>query len=582
MAGPGGPKIEIYVHPDIVDGQPLVSEAKSAELLRRLVDITHGTDGFDRAKYVELIQEIGDCYHLVKGASEFYENVLHERNNDGEYFCDLYKDKEGILIFRLRIQPESGVIIISSVYAEAEDFPVLTKPDVDNIRLMISVITSFISRSRLQRTLKNLAFKDDMGFPNFRMFIREVVKYNEMGRLPGMTAVHFDLHNFTMVNNDIGRRNSDMVMKNYYGMLCEAAGDEGVFVRLGGDKFLGLFSQNVKDRIFDILRGAAVPYGEDGDHKVFLCAGVGVYDIPSDFVFNSHQDIMDATMMASMVAKRREDGAIVFYDKSMEIYKNRMKQFQIKFREALQREDFKLMYQPKVEVETGRIIGAEALSRWISDGKLMLPKEFVPLLEQNTDICDLDFYVLDHSCADIRRRMDEGKSIVRVSVNFSRKHLLDLNLLDRIIEIIDRHEVPHEYVEIELTETTTDVQFRDLKRIVTGLKDAGIHVAVDDFGVGYSSMNLIREIPWDVLKVDRCFLPDDNVDERTRKATLLMFRHVVAMVHELGMECVVEGVETQKQLDLLKENKCQIAQGYFFDKPMTPDEFEKKLDIGHY
>ena len=120
--------------------------------------------------------------------------------------------------------------------------------------------------------------------------------------------------------------------------------------------------------------------------------------------------------------------------------------------------------------------------------------EFIPILEMNTDICKLDFYMLEHVCQTIRQRLDEGKSVVRVSVNFSRKHLVDIDLLDKIISVIDKYEVPHEYIEIELTETTTDVLFRDLRRVVCGLQEQGIWTAVDDFGVGYSSLNLIREV----------------------------------------------------------------------------------------
>ena len=575
---PNGQQIEVYIYPGIAEGMPFVSDAKANELLRRLVELTHGTNDIDRAKYVELIHEIGATYHLSKGASEFFQNVAKEREGEGEYFCDLDNGKEGVLIYRFKIRPESGAVIISSLYAEESDLILLSKTDIANLGLMLRVITSYITRVRLLRIIEEVAFHDEWGMPNFRSFTRTLMKLNEQKKLPGMIAVHFDLHNFTLVNADIGRNNGDIVIQNYFRMLMNAVGDEGDFCRLGGDKFIGIFTPAVKDDVFKLFLGTPVRYDETGDRAISVSAGVGVYVIPDDFVFNSHGDIMNKITMASMIAKRREEGAVVYYDKEMEIHKNRMKQFQKRFREALDQEDFKIMYQPKISVETGNIIGAEALSRWLTDGKLILPAEFVPLLEQNMDICDLDFYMLDHACKDIRRRMDENRNIVRISVNFSRKHLLDLNLLDRIINTIDRNNVPHEYIEIELTETTTDVQFRDLKRIVSGLKEAGINVAVDDFGVGYSSMNLIREIPWDVLKVDRCFLPDDNLDERTRKSTLLMFRHVVSMAHELGMECVVEGVETEKQLDLLRENKCKIAQGYYFDKPLSPNEFEEKLD----
>ena len=203
------------------------------------------------------------------------------------------------------------------------------------------------------------------------------------------------------------------------------------------------------------------------------------------------------------------------------------------------------------------------------------PMEFIPILEMNTDICDLDFYMLNRVCADIRRWLDEGREVVRVSVNFSRKHLVSIDFLDRIIEIIDKHNVPHEYIEVELTETTTDVLFNDLKRVVCGLQQAGVWTAVDDFGVGYSSLNLIRDIPWNVLKIDKSFVPK-NIEEEDSISNK-MFKHVIALAHDIGLELVIEGVETVDQLEVLRLNNCEIAQGYFFDRPLPLKDFEDRL-----
>ena len=203
------------------------------------------------------------------------------------------------------------------------------------------------------------------------------------------------------------------------------------------------------------------------------------------------------------------------------------------------------------------------------------PGDFIPILEQSNDICKLDFYMLDHVCRDLCRWIKEGRKVVRVSVNFSRKHLRDEYLLEHIMEIIEKNEAPHEYVEIELTETTTDVEFRGLKKVVNGLQMEGVYTSVDDFGMGYSSLNLIREIPWNVLKIDRCFLPTEEDGEES--VTNIMFKHVVAMAKDLGLECVTEGVETHDQLDILKENNCDVAQGFYFDRPLPVEEFEERL-----
>jgi EAL domain-containing protein (putative c-di-GMP-specific phosphodiesterase class I) len=150
------------------------------------------------------------------------------------------------------------------------------------------------------------------------------------------------------------------------------------------------------------------------------------------------------------------------------------------------------------------------------------------------------------------------------------------DLVKDLMCIIDGHNVPHEYIEIELTETTTDVEFKDLRRVVEDLQHHDIHTSVDDFGMGYSSLNLIRVVPWNVLKVDRIFLPMDG--ESANSIRSVMFKYVIAMAQELGMECIVEGVETPAQLELLRENGCEEAQGYLFDKALPLEEFEKRLD----
>ena len=243
--------------------------------------------------------------------------------------------------------------------------------------------------------------------------------------------------------------------------------------------------------------------------------------------------------------------------------------------QAIAKEEFQVYYQPKVDLRNYRLSGAEALCRWIHEGELVPPGKFIPILEKGKAICTLDFYMLDHVCRDLRRWIDEGRQIVRISINLSRRHTMDDNLLDTIMNIIDRYDVPYEYVEVELTETTTDVEFKGLKSIVNGLMERGVQIAVDDFGVGYSSLNLIRELPWNVLKIDRSFLPEGNnkISHKT-----VMLQHVIDLAQGMGLECLAEGVETLDQVRMLKENHCAYAQGYFFDKPMPRPEFEKRLE----
>ena len=272
-------------------------------------------------------------------------------------------------------------------------------------------------------------------------------------------------------------------------------------------------------------------------------------------------------------------GNIVFYTDMLMSDKERSRKIQKMFPEALKNGEFHVFYQPKVNIVTGELCGAEALCRF-HDGHIVPPMDCIPVLEETNESCLLDHHMLDQVCAHLRGWLDEGKRVVRVSVNLSRRHMNDPDLVKTILGIIDKHHVPHEYIEIELTETTTDVEFKDLRLIVDALQKEGICTSVDDFGMGYSSLNLIRVVPWNVLKVDRVFLPMDG--ESKDSARSVMFKYVVAMAKELGLECIVEGVETKAQLALLKENGCELAQGYLFDKPLPVGDFENRLDMVTY
>lgn len=542
--------------------------------LDRLVRITH-IEPFDRESYVELIVEICKEYKLAKGETEFYTTPMMEQRGIGEVFCDFDNGKAEKIVLQLRIVSETKAVIVGRLYGE-KDEPERSTDEIEQLDTLMRIILGFVSRRRLIRKLEELGFSDLSGFQNFRAFIRYLDICNSENKLGGKVAFHIDLHNYTMVNHEIGRQNGDIVLQNYYKILKDVIADTGIVARLGGDKFVGVFDRKIKRNVFEIFAGIPVPYDETGEKRILISAAAGIYMIPNPFLLKSEADIMDKVIMAGNCAKRQASGAIIIYDEKMKSERDHVKKVQSEFKKGLKNEEFAVYYQPKVDIETRQICGSEALCRWIKDRFVVPPMDFIPILEMGTDICDLDFYMLEHVCMHIRKWLDEGRNVVRVSVNFSRKHLVDIDLLNHILSVVDKYNVPHEYIEIELTETTTDVLFRDLKRIVCGLQEQGIWTAVDDFGVGYSSLNLISDIPWKVLKVDKSFVPKNIEEEGSVKNK--MFKHVISLAQDIGLECVVEGVETQEQLKVLRKNHCNIAQGYFFDRPLPLEEYEARLD----
>ncbi len=564
--------------PRITEGEPLVDRDVFYSLLKKLVSTTHDNRGFDRESFIGVLREICETYNIAKGVSEFYQDVSMEKRKEGEIFCDYDTGKGDILLLKNRVLSSTGAIVVSSLYV-SKDAKVMSREDLENVDLLLRSMMSFISRRRLQKTLERYLFFDETGYPNMRKVTHTINQMIENKTLSGMITICFDMRNFSLVNRSVGRKTGDIVLRNFFETVKDTIGSEGCIGRLGGDKFVCVFTEKVKDAVFELLSGTNVSLDGD-DRGIKVSASVGIYVIPEDTTLRDMGEVMERLMTASNIAKQRNDGTFVYYEEKLRQTGEHVKMVHQKFRAAMKAEEFKVYYQPKVDINNRIMVGAEALCRWFSDGRRVMPGEFIPILEQNADICDLDFYMLDHACKDIRRRLNVDGMGIRVSVNFSRKHIMNMDFFNRILKIVDDNNVPHDLIEIELTETTTDVQFKELKHVVEELKSAGIRTAVDDFGIGYSSLNLIREIPWDVLKIDRCFLPDGK-DEHLSK-TKAMFKHVVSMAQDMGLECVVEGVETQEHIDILRENNCSIAQGYYFDKPLPVEEFRLRLGTDCY
>ncbi|MBR5377307.1 MAG: EAL domain-containing protein, partial [Lachnospiraceae bacterium] len=371
---------------------------------------------------------------------------------------------------------------------------------------------------------------------------------------------------------------ADRILKKHYDGLRDVIGDRGSVFGLGGDFFLAVFGQEQVDRVSGYLTNAVIGLDDSGSRSVNLSTRTGIYIVPSEGKNLDPAEFVGKSAMAYKMAKDLDEEAVCFFDEKMGNKVVKVDKIRKDFPVALEREEFRVYYQPKVDINTGRMAGAESLCRWVKNGKVIPPGGFIEVLERTDDICRLDFYMLEHVCMDLRRWLDEGKECPRVSVNFSRRHMSDKRFDETITRIVDKYDIPRHLIEIELTETTTDVEFADLKRVVAALQKVGMYTAVDDFGIGYSSLKLIKDIPWNILKVDKSFLPGEGED--LDKKTAIMYRYVVQMTKELNIKCVTEGVETVEQVRILRENGCEIAQGYLYDRPLPVEEFESRLD-GH-
>ncbi len=538
------------------DNEKLNIKDDFSEMFVKLIDTMVDFEHFSRDALVDALCRLARSFRLTKVVTEFYKSMIDEKDGEGETLCDFDEGPADIVVLKKELISKTGAIVRVTAYAAKGTEP-LSREEEQQLDITMRAMMSYIGRNRLQTAVEKLAFHDNNGYPNFAYFFRHLGKMSKAGGFFGFTAAMYNLKDFSDINRNIGFESGNEVMKAHYEILRDMIGERGTVCRVGGDNFAAIFPNELLDKIIAFLEGASIIYDQETKSSATVSACAGIFIIPEDFVYERPGNIVEMILPACQAAKVSDETDFVYTSMKNLEDKEHAARVRRDFEEALKNSEFQAYYQPKVNVETGKITGAEALCRWFRDGKMIPPMEFIPILERSTDIFRLDFYMLDLVCKNIRKWLDEGKNAVRISINFSRKHLTDPKLLDNIVAIINRYDIPYEYIEIELTETTTEGDYHKLKKLVEGLKEIGIHTSIDDFGIGYSSLNLIRDLPWNVMKIDRSLLPTSSTDEKDLSTVL--YKHITAMACDMGLECLTEGVETAEQIQILRDNSCENA-----------------------
>ena len=361
-------------------------------------------------------------------------------------------------------------------------------------------------------------------------------------------------------------------------LLTEVDASKEIRARHQGDRFVLLLAwedwEQFQQRIVKLKKMVEQCIYSDTGSK--LNVEFGVYAIPQD-----NSDLHEALNCANQALDfAGKDSSVVYYDNNLEDM-IMIKHEQETLLETVEvSKHFVAYYQPKVDIRTEKIIGAEALVRFMdptADGAIRAPGFFVPYFEQTGKIMEIDFFVLESTCRMLRRRMDEGKNVVTISCNFSRKHFLQSDFPERFEQVLDRYGIPKEMIEVEITETLVveELQYHTVKKTLEIMKQKGIRLSIDDFGAGYSSLGIFEQIPASVIKLDRSFL----LNKENRERQVKIMRGIVMLGRELEAQIVCEGVETEDDIKVMREIGAYVAQGYFYSKPVPEAELEEKLDI---
>ncbi len=478
-------------------------------------------------------------------------------------------------------------------FAGSIDFVVFDGPrawsteDITTIRAVTNVVSSYLLKMKAYEdasdTVERLTGYDSVtGLMTYEKFLTMVGEYIENAPHGQYGMVYMDFSNFKYVNETYGYETGDKILRELVG---EASGYGEYYIygsRVFSDNMVMLFKFNnrTEEEIVNIFERASKVFTdrmqrEYIDSKLILDIGVCTFEICGRPV--PLKSIISNANMARKKAKLPDSPRCIVYDESMGAEMKAEVTYANDMENAFRNHEFVVYLQPKVDLSSNNIEGAEALIRWKKqDGTLIFPNDFIPVFEKNKSITLLDYFVYDEVCKYLRRRIDEGKRIVRVSVNVSRVHLFTINeLVSYVKSLLNKYSIPPEYLEFELTETVYTDKVEDTVLLMDKLRALGVKVSMDDFGSGYSSLNVLTKLPLDVLKLDKEFLDDFENDPDEK----IIIPSVIDMAKKLNLSVVCEGVETKEQVSFLREVGCDFAQGYFYSKPITQEQFDELLEV---
>jgi diguanylate cyclase (GGDEF)-like protein/PAS domain S-box-containing protein len=442
----------------------------------------------------------------------------------------------------------------------------------------IFVARNITDRKRAERRIRYLARYDALTKVPNRMQFHHLLQQALARSLRGGHAVallYIDMDRFKEVNDTFGHGSGDRLLEILAERLTRALPRDTVVGRLAGDEFAvfvdglpadsdnrGPVSQLARSLLTEVGRAFQL-----NQHEVFLTASIGIAFCPRDA--ENVIDLIRNADAAMYYSKQNGGNTFAFYSPEMNAAAVERLMLKSKLRRALERDELVIRYQPKVELRTGRIIGAEALLRWRLPGHGDIPpSQFIPLAEETNLILDIGEWVLNRVCMDYRELQQQVADPGRISLNLSLKQLRQASFILRCRSVFRRHGVSPTSFELEITETTLMADAKRTVRLLDELYAMGLHLSIDDFGTGYSSLSALQQFPIGTLKIDQSFVRD--VGEDSGDATIV--RTIIDMGRSLGMEVVAEGVESVRHLEFLRAHQCHFAQGRLFGEPCSVEE----------
>ncbi|KAA1151368.1 EAL domain-containing protein [Pseudoalteromonas sp. FUC4] len=447
------------------------------------------------------------------------------------------------------------------------------KNDQNQITNYVVVYSDLTERKKAESQLHNLSNRDrTTSLPNRNLFFTDLHKLVKLNSHHALLV--FDLDNFKKINDSLGHQLGDSLLAKLAMRLNKLTRENDVFYRLGGDEFALVMSDTNDIHVItrmakQFLAAIATPFKMAG-HELAITSSVGIVLFPED---GNTPELLLKNADTAMYHAKKKGNSYLFFNDTMNRQAVKRLQIENLMRFGLKEDHFEVYYQPKMNIRTGKLIGMEALVRFITPKKgIISPGVFIPIAEETGQIIEIGEVVLNKACRDVKEWLDSGLFSGRVAVNLSAKQFSLPDLTSRIDVILQKNELPSYFLELEITEGTVMDDPKEAIAIMRSLSARGIHLAMDDFGTGYSSLAYLKQFPLNTLKVDKAFI-DDMTNERGRN----MVDSIVTIAHNLDLHVVAEGVEQAHQIDILKKLNCETVQGYYYSKPLSKSEFTEFL-----
>ena len=419
--------------------------------------------------------------------------------------------------------------------------------------------------------LLELAYIDPItGLGNYNAYLARTKEKLEMN--DKKTMIILDIDKFKSFNKKYGHMKGNELLRRVGEEIKHAIRKTDIVCRLANDVF-GIFLvgevdvENITRRLNNKISRIKI-----GDIWYNLRISMGVYICDKEE--KDVQSIIDKAIMAHDSIKGKYHVPYGVFTEDFEQKMIRESEIESMMEDAIKNEEFEVYYQPQISTKSEKMEGAEALVRWKKDEKMISPSEFIPIFEKNYFIIKLDEYVYERVCKNIQEMKKQIKEIPKISVNISKESLLEKDFLEKYMKITEQYGISPNDIEIEITERTTVDNNIDMKEILEEIKEKGFSIAIDDFGSGYSSLNMLEMLPIDMIKIDKSFI--DRIGEKNETINLLEI--ILLISKKLNLKTVAEGVEKSEQVQYLKKENCDFIQGYFYAKPLEFDAFKNYVE----